>query len=314
MKPEPVSPESSPPAHSSGLRRVRVLINPNSGIHASRGALPLRLQEFWDVPGVDLSYQISRSVEDGIEKARRAVADEVDTVLVVGGDGMVNTIGQVLIGTPVALGVIPAGSGNGFARHFGICLDWRRAAEQLARAPVLPIDVGTANGRPFFVTCSLAWDAALVQAFERFPVRGILPYVLAGAYGLIEYAPQPFDLYLDDEAEPLRFREPLVCTAANLTQFGGGARIAPSACPDDGALELVVADRKDFPALLAGLPRLFDGTLDRMPEVLTRRFHRLVVERKRSAPIQLDGEWVEAPARVEIAVIPRALRVLAPLA
>jgi diacylglycerol kinase family enzyme len=296
------------------LRRVRVLINPNSGIHASRGALPLRLQEFWDLPGIDLSYQISQSVEDGVEKARRAVADGVDTVLVVGGDGMVNTIGRVLIGTPVALGVIPAGSGNGFARHFGIRLDWRRAAEQLAAAPVLSIDVGTVNGQPFFVTCSLAWDAALVQAFERFPVRGILPYILAGAYGLIEYSPQPFTLHLDDDPEPVRFKEPMVCTAANLTQFGGGARIAPTACPNDGALELVVVDRKDFPALISGWPRLFSGTLDRMPEVFTRRFRKLVVERKRPAPIQLDGEWVEAPARVEIAVIPGALRVLAPLA
>jgi len=297
---------------SSGLRRVRVLINPHSGSRLARGALPLRLQEYWDVPGIDLSYQISRSVEDGIEKAHRAVADGVDTILVVGGDGMVNTIGRVLIGTPVALGVIPAGSGNGFARHFGIRLDWRRAAEQLATAPIQSIDVGTANGHPFFVTCSMAWDAALAQSFERFPGRGIFPYFLAGAYGLMEYTPQPFVFHIDKEPETVRFKEPMVCTVANLTQFGGGARIAPHACPDDGILELVVMDRKDFPALLGGLPRLFAGTIDQMPEVFTRRFQKLIVEREHPAPLQVDGEWIEAPARIEIAVIPKALRILAP--
>ncbi|MDZ4199410.1 MAG: diacylglycerol kinase family protein [Kiritimatiellia bacterium] len=303
--------EKSRTSGTGPLRRVRVLINPNSGAQLQRGTLPRQMQKSWDVPGVDLTYQFSLSIEDGREKARRAIADGVDTILVVGGDGMVNTIGRELIGSPVTLGVIPAGSGNGFARHFDIPLDWRKAAEKLVHAPALAIDVGAANGRPFFVTCSMAWDAALVRSFEKFPVRGIFPYILAGAYGLFEYEPQPFTLWADD-SEPVRFEEPLLCTAANLTQFGGGARIAPNACPDDGELELVVMNRGDFPTLMTGLQRLFDGTIDRMPEVFTRRFRRLVVERERPAPIQLDGEVVDAPARVEIKVIPRALRILAP--
>ena len=105
---------------------------------------------------------------------------------------------------------------------------------------------------------------------------------------------------------------PMVFTVANLTQFGGGAIIAPSARHDDGLLELVVALRQDVPALLANLARLFDRSLDRVPEVLTRRFHTLIVRRKRPTAIQLDGELVPAGEEVHVSVRPAALSVLVP--
>lgn len=296
---------------SSGVRRIRVLINPRSGMWWSFGQMLDVLEKHWDKPGVDLSYQFSLSKEDGQEKARRALADGADTILVIGGDGMVNSIGSVLIGHDAALGVIPAGSGNGFARHFGIPLNPERAALALLEAERRRIDVGTANGRPFFVTCSMAWDASLVRHFEKFPMRGILPYVLAAAYEFLEYEPQPFEAVLDG-AVIETYEDPLVFTVANLTQFGGGAQIAPMAQPDDGYLELIVMRRRDAPKLLANLPRLFDGTLHKLPEVLARRFKRLQVRRARPAPIQLDGELVEAAAEVSLSVLPRALTVLAP--
>ncbi len=277
----------------------------------SSAGLQQSLQQHWDLPGVQLTYQYSKSAEDGQEKTRRALAEGVDTIVVVGGDGMVNSIGSVLIGTGVALGVIPAGSGNGFARHFGIPLSAEKAASALAVAEEVLIDVGTANGRPFFVTCSMAWDAALVRTFDKSPVRGVLPYVFAAAYEYLEYKPQSFTVTLDD-GEALSFPRPLLFTVANLTQYGGGAQVAPQAEHDDGVLELVTLSRDDAPRALTQLPRLFDGTMDKIHGVVTRRFTRLSVHRQRPAPLQVDGELVEAAAEVNVAVIPRGLNVLVP--
>ncbi len=293
------------------MRKVRVFINPRSRLLSGFGAVQNVLEECWDVPGVDLAYQISRDAADGRAKAERAIAEGVDTVLVIGGDGMVNTIGSALVGSPVALGVIPAGSGNGFARHFGIPLQPGRAAAALFKAQRRAIDVGTANGRPFFVTCSMAWDAALARTFQMSPVRGILPYVFAAVYEAIGYVPQPMRVTLDGR-EQIEFSDPLVFTVANLTQYGGGARIAPQACPDDGFLELVVVAQKDAPALLPSLNKLFDGTWNELPGVMSRRFQELIVQRVMPAPIQVDGEVVEAPAEVVVMVRPRALTVLVP--
>jgi diacylglycerol kinase (ATP) len=292
-------------------RRIVVLVNPHSGTTWSFGALRKAVDRWWEQPGTDVKYQFTQSAEDGAAKARRCVEEGVSAVLAVGGDGTVSSIGRALVGTPVALGAIPVGSGNGFARHFGIPLSAGRAVQALATATVQPVDVGIVNDRPFLVTCSMAWDASIVRSFEKMPVRGFVPYLFAGAQELIGYRPQPLDVILDAGA-PLHFADPLVFTVANLTQFGGGARIAPQARHDDGLLQLVVALRQDGPKLLANLLRLFDGSIQQIPEVQFRSFRTMRVRRAHAAPIQIDGELVDAPPDVEFSVKPGALNVLVP--
>jgi len=291
--------------------KVRILINPNSGLGGALDEIREALINHWDKPEADLAIQFSLSKEDGQAKARRAVEEGIGKLLVVGGDGMVNSIGSVLIDTDTALGVIPSGSGNGFARHFDTPLDLAKATKALASAQSQRIDVGYADEHPFFVTCSLAWDAALVKEFEKSPIRGVLPYVFAGVYKFFEYRPQPFSIRLDDKEE-ITIEDPLVCTIANLTQYGGGAQIAPGAKADDGKLQLVTLRQRDLPWILPMLGKVFNGTLDELKEIKTRSFTTLTVCRKEAGPMQLDGELISAPATVKISVRPRALNVLVP--
>lgn len=290
---------------------VRILVNPSSGIGIAMDRIRDVLIKYWDKPESELTIQFSCSKEDGQTKAKKAVQDGIGKLLVVGGDGMVNSIGSVLIDTDTALGVIPTGSGNGFARHFNTPLDPVKATEALATAKTRRIDVGYANGHPFFVTCSLAWDAALVRAFEKSPIRGVLPYIFAGVYELFEYKAQPFDLLLN-KREKIHIEDPLLCTIANLTQYGGGAQIAPGAKADDGKLQLVTLRQRDLPWVLPMLGKLFDGNIDHLQEFKTRSFTELTVKRKESGPMQLDGELVRASTEVNISVRPRALNVLVP--
>lgn len=292
-------------------RQVRVLVNPKSGLGTS-------FESFWGVvekhfggKGADITYQFSNDVDDGRRKAEHAVRENVDAILVAGGDGMVHSIGGVLVGTPVALGVIPTGSGNGFARHFGIPLDIAGAVQALARAKRQAIDVGTANGHPFFVTCSMAWDAAIARGFESFPFRGIAPYVFAAAAQLMAYEDQPIHAALDGGRAQC-FANPILFTVANLTQYGGGAQIAPKARPDDGFMELVMVLRPDLPMVLMNIGRLFNGTIDQLPQITTRRFQKMDLHRAKSTPIQMDGELVDAGRDIQIRLLPKALSVLVP--
>ena len=292
-------------------RKVHVLVNPRSGLGTSFDSFWGIIEEQFGRTGADVTYQFSNDVADGRRKAERAACDGVDAILVAGGDGMVNSIGSVLVGTSVSLGVIPTGSGNGFARHFGIPLDVAGAVKALARARRKAIDVGTVNGRPFFVTCSLAWDAAIARGFEAFPFRGIAPYVFAAAAQLIAYKDQPIHAALDGAPTQI-FSAPILFTIANLTQYGGGAQIAPRARPDDGLMELVVVQRPDLPVTLMNIARLFNGTIDQLPQIATRRFRQMDLHRTKPTPIQMDGELVEAGRDVEIRLLPKALTVLAP--
>jgi diacylglycerol kinase (ATP) len=293
------------------MRKVRLLINTRSGVGQSFRALRTAVDRHFEKPGIDVSYQFTQSKEDGIAKAQRAVDELVDTVLVVGGDGTVSTVGRVLVNTPTMLGVIPAGSGNGFARHFGMDLRVAKAVEQMAGGTCQAIDVGVVNDVPFFVTCSMAWDAAIVRTFEKFPFRGILPYVFAGVQEFFEYKRQNMRVVFDD-GEARDLKEPVILTIANLTQFGGGAVIAPRAKPDDGQLEFISALQRDFALVLANLGRLFDGSIARIPQVYSRSATGMRVEREHAGPVQLDGELMDMDANVQVSVLPRALRVLVP--
>jgi len=295
----------------SHQRKVRVLINPNSGIGSSFARTRDALLEYWDLPGTELTFQFSKSKEDSKNKVQRAIDDGVSTLLVAGGDGMINSIGSELIGTEMAMGVIPTGSGNGFARHFNIPLDPAKAIAALATAQTKAIDVGYANDHPFFVTCSLAWDAALVNSFDKSPMRGVLPYIFAGVYEFFGYQPQPFTFTLDGQEEII-IPDPQLCTIANLTQYGGGVQIAPEAKSDDGRLQLITIRRKDFAKVLSMVGKILDGTGDKIRGIETSSFSTLTVRREKEGPMQFDGELVTAPAEVRFRVEPRALNVLVP--
>ena len=292
-------------------RRVLVLVNPKSGLPRSFTLIRRALDEYWDVEGVELYYQFSQSKQDSIDKTHWAVDRGADTILVVGGDGTISTVGRALIDTDVALGAIPSGSGNGFARHFGLSLSPDIAIKALASAAAAPIDVGVVNGLPFLVPCSLAWDASLVKSFDKLPVRGILPYVFAGVQEFLQYRPQAMTVTVD-ESEEISFPDPVLFTVANLTEYGGGAKIAPHAVHDDGKLELIAARHQDVPLLIVNAARFFDGTIQKIPNLLLRSFSKLSVKRKEGTPIQVDGELVDAPPEVTVEARAKALRVLVP--
>ncbi len=296
---------------ASHPKRVRVLVNRRSGLMWSFESLQQVFDKFWDIPGVEVTYQFCRDEQDGRAKTKSAVEQGIDVLLVAGGDGTVSTTGSLLIGTDVTLGIIPMGSGNGFARHFEIPLSPEKAIEVLARGMVTTVDVGSVNGRPFLVTCSMAWDAKLERSFERWPVRGIIPYIFAGAYEFLGYRPHQIEVVMDS-GHKLIFPDPLVFTIANVTQFGGGAVIAPRAKPDDGLLELVVARHQDAQILFSNIHKAFDGKMEKVPGLVIRSFRSMIVRRPKAAPIQVDGELVEAPEEIEVKVIPKCLKVLIP--
>ena len=290
---------------------VLVLINQKAGIYTAFGLIHRALERYWGKNGADLSYQFCQSQSDCKYKAERAAKQDFDTVLVVGGDGTVNTVGQALIGTGISMGVIPSGSGNGFARHFGIPLRLDKAIRVLSTADVKYIDVGLVNDIPFFVTCSMAWDASFVRSFQKTRIRGVIPYVFAGVQGLFGYHSQKITVKLDS-GEKLNFSDVLLFTIANLTQYGAGAKIAPHALADDGYLELVVAMQQDIPKLIANIGRLFNGSINKIPEIIFKRFQTLTVNRPQAGSIQIDGELASAPADVKVRVLPKALKVLIP--
>lgn len=288
---------------------IYVVINTQSGTHQPNQAMQA-IETQWGNPDTNITYQISRSITDGQQKIRTAIQTKPDLILIIGGDGTLNSLAKELLHSSIPVGIIPTGSGNGFARHFNIPLQPQKAAQALRHGEIISIDAGLVNDHPFFITCSLAWEARLTEAFEQYPFRGLAPYLLAGAQQLIEYQPHPITFTTPTETSTIQ--SPLIFTIANLSQFGNGFYVAPEAKADSGTLELVAIERHHLPILLTHLPQFIDKTFHKNPYVLHRHFQSIQIERNNAAPLQIDGELLHTTQNIEIKVAPAALQILIP--
>ena len=107
----------------------------------------------------------------------KVIAEKIDVVIAVGGDGTVNECAKAIIGSKTALGVIPCGSGNGFAFHFGMKKDITKAILQLNSCTISVIDSCTANNIPFVNVSGIGFDAHIAHLFSDLKERGFLNYL-----------------------------------------------------------------------------------------------------------------------------------------
>ncbi|MGH7265030.1 MAG: diacylglycerol/lipid kinase family protein, partial [Candidatus Rokuibacteriota bacterium] len=173
------------------------------------------------------------------------------------------------------------------------------------------LDVGELGGRLFLNLAGIGLDAAVAARFNarQGGRRGVWPYLVLGVRELLRYRALDYRVRVD--GEPLATRA-LALVWANGREYGGGARIAPAAVPDDGAADLVVVGDRSLGARLWDAHRLFTGTLAAAPGVWTRRCRMLEIEAGEPIRFHVDGEPVEGAARLTGRLHPGALRVRVP--
>lgn len=292
--------------------KVRAILNPRAGVaaHGTREAVE-RGRPSWK----DYAVYLTREPGHATLLAREAVAAGADLVLAVGGDGTVNEVAQGLLGSAAALGIVPAGSGNGLARALRLPLQPGAALAALEAGGRRRMDVGTLNRRPFLNVAGAGFDAAVGHAFhergKRGGRRGLLGYVRLSVLELRAYRPRRLTLEVANERLELAA---FVLTFANGLQYGSGAVINPGGKLDDGRLEVVVVENGPLWRTLAAAPRLFLGGLERMTGY--RRLAAASATVTAEAPVALhcDGDPVPAAARIDVGVVVRGLEVVVPAA
>lgn len=292
--------------------RAVAIANPRAGVAARRAIDAVeRSRGLWP----ELALWMTSGPGQARELARTAAEEGFEVVLAVGGDGTANEVAGGLLGSSAALGVVPAGSGNGLARTLRIPIDADRALRELAAAVTLRMDVGRVNGRPFLNVAGAGFDAAVGHAFHARALRG-------GRRGVMSYARIAFAMSwtyrcggFTLEAGEHRFEgQAWLVAFVNGRQYGGAAVIAPGARLDDGLLDVVVVEEAAPLEILAAAPRLYLGGLEGF-----RRYRRLaasqaVLTAPEPFPHHCDGEPGGPVTRLEVSIEPRALRVLVPRA
>lgn len=259
--------------------------------------------------GLDVRVVTGADAADNAEHAERAVAAGCGALVVCGGDGIVHLALNAVAGTAVPLGVVPAGSGNDFARSLGVPLnDVGAAARVITAGRTRPVDLGRANGRWFGAVLAAGFDSRVNDRMNRMRwPRGRARYHAAIVAELARFRPLPFTLEVDGERREL---DAMLVAVGNGQSYGGGMRICPEARLDDGLLDVTVVSRISRAKLIGLFPSVYPGTHIRRPEVLTFRCGTIVLDAP-EVTAYADGELV-ARLPVTCTAVVAAVQVLVP--
>jgi diacylglycerol kinase (ATP) len=294
------------PDMSGSFKRIMFILNPISGVNRNPEKIEHWINEIFGSLKENFRIAYTRGKGDASVLAKEAIDQNFEMVVAIGGDGTINEIGRSLVQSKVVLGVVPAGSGNGFARNFNISMNHYKALRSLLAPKIIEIDAGQINSHFFFNTAGTGLDAEISQSFEHFGWRGPLPYFLIGTRSYLSYQPDPITLYFDGKEMSY---SPILLSIANAPQYGNGAIIAPAAKPDDGFLDVCILENLPVWKAAPNLYRLFNGTIDQIEGFHSFQVKEITIERGREGAIHTDGnpQWEEATLKVR--VLPKALKI-----
>ncbi len=287
-------------------RRALFITNPRArGGGARSDPLIERLSE-GGLDVVPASYAQRADVPADIIRRR----DEIDCVVVAGGDGTVNAAASGLMATGLPLGILPFGTANDLARTLAIPVDVERAIGVITAGKVASIDVGSVNQLPFFNVASIGLSAQLAQTITQREKRrfGRLSYAVAAARVLA--TARPFSARITNQGVTTDARA-LQIAVGNGRYYGGGNVVEETARIDDGTLDLYALETTNVLRLALMLPAFRAGTHGAWQEVRTQRCVAFVVDTRRPRDVSVDGDVLTTtPAHFQ--VHPRAVRVYAP--
>jgi YegS/Rv2252/BmrU family lipid kinase len=287
-------------------RSFALLVNPHAG-HGRALALLPQVERSLEARGMQYRVVMTTSIEHGRSEALAATtAGEIPVV--VSGDGLIGQVGGALAGGDAALGVIPGGRGNDFARVAGIPTNVDEAVATLEAGVTREIDVGEIDGAHFLCIASCGFDSDANRiANEVRLVRGNLVYAYAAMKALAQWKPATFTLELDGRARVFRGYS---VAAANGKAYGGGMFAAPAAELDDGLLDVVWLGQTGKLRFLFNLmPKVFKGKHVDEPQVTVERATEVRIEADRPFTVYADGDPI-AELPVTVRLLPKALRVI----
>jgi diacylglycerol kinase (ATP) len=298
------------------LERAFVFANMQAG-GGKAGKLINQLEQTFRNHRVTPKIRTAPSSNDMETHVKEAIHGGAKLLFAVGGDGTLQCLVNAAFGHDVILGIIPAGGGNDFAHALGLPDDPITALSAALRGDTRQVDVvkvRTSDGQRLYLGgggVGLDADAAKFAGgrYRRWPGRS--RYLAAAIQAYATHKPQRARVAFECSNEEPKWQEFVLASVLNTPTFGAGIRLAPNARIDDGLLEFVFLDELSLARLIRILPGLaLNGTLQ-IPQLRTVQFRKLRLETEIPMQFHGDGE-ILGLTPVEIEVVPRAARFLAP--
>lgn len=239
--------------------------------------------------------------------AKNAVeSGDFDTVVAVGGDGSVNEVSSSLIGTNVKMGIIPTGSGNGFARHLGIPLKYELAIKTILKGDSIAVDSAEVNNRRFVGVAGVGFDAFISKKFDEAPTRGFWTYFKLALSSYFNYKEKDYTIIADGKEVLL---PAFIISFCNSCQWGNNTFICPNAVTNDGNLRLAIVRKMPLYALPGFAIRLFNKSIGKSKyyQEIVFKTARII---KKEDLLHIDGEPIEEKGDLNLQVNPASLNVI----
>lgn len=288
------------------MKNIAFIVNPISGTKAKNRTAKL-IRESLDLQQFSPTLVVTEYAGHATQLAHQFALEGYYAVVAVGGDGTVNEVANGLVGSNTALGIIPNGSGNGFARHLDISTRMQRAVEIINNSEPICVDYGMVNDKKFFSTCGVGFDALVAMQFNEGKSRGLKTYVQNTLQSLFSYQPETYRIIGDDIDITT---EAFLITFANAGQWGYDANIAPKASVQDGLIDIAIVNKFPLSAAPKLALNLFTHNIDENSYMNTIRAKEITLVREQAGPMHIDGDSVEMPAELHIKMVADGLKVL----
>ncbi|MEV5966321.1 YegS/Rv2252/BmrU family lipid kinase [Kribbella sp. NPDC051952] len=288
-------------------RRIALVVNPTSGRGLGARLAPV-VRERLAAAGLTVDVHATTCADDVGRISAEVVASGADAVVLIGGDGTIHLGAQVLAKSGMPFGVIPAGTGNDFARGIGVPLkDPNAAADLIVAGKTRTVDLAVAKDE--FITTVVAggFDSLVNKRANAMSwPKGNSRYTLATLAELRTFKPLEYVVTVDDEV--IETRAMLVAVGTGPT-YGGGLQICAGAEIDDGLLDVTIIQPVSRFTLLQMFPKLSKGTHVGHPMLRTLRGRSVRIESP-GITAYADGE-ILGPLPVDITIAPGALTIFA---
>lgn len=288
------------------MKHIAFIINPKSG-KGSKDSLVNKIQKITSDLDFKLEAYFTKETGHATDLAKNLVG-KYDSIFAVGGDGTVNEIAKGLLGSETPLGILPSGSGNGFARHLRIPMNEIKAFNSLIDGNVVSVDTWLAGRIPFFMLCGLGFDSHIAKKISGLKQRGPQIYVRLVFNEFLKFNPKEISIEWEGGSYS---GKPFLVNLANGSQFGNNMKIAPKASIKDGYLDLGIIEKVPLHMIPEIIIRMRNGTLNSFRFYKSFRAKEFLVRSDYNG-INIDGEYQRGDKEFTVKLSPEYLKVLIP--
>jgi len=293
------------------LSKTTIILNPAAGRGRGESLVHQVRDAFATTEG--LTVVATRSSGEEAHLARSAIENESTTLVAVGGDGTCSRIAAEILksGRACRLAVVPAGTGNDFAKTIGVTGHTpRQIADLVSSGNATRIDVGLADNHYFLNSCGFGFDASVLEASQKVRfLKGDAVYIYAALRQLFSYRGIPVAV---TGASGVKRGPMLMVTVSNGRFLGGAFKIAPHASVLDGKLDACFFGDSNVVERVRLFVGAMRGTHLGMRSVSAASVQELALTFASAPSMEMDGELRRARSKtVELKCLPRALSVVA---